>query len=1017
MPLDQEIAYKVRIDDSDFQAKLSSMRASVDTMMGSSMSSMSGMPMGGVGMSMNQIMGNMGMMQQPGTASGMYGPGGMGGIADFGLSVRPITYTPPAIAMQPHFGMFQIQQSLGQAIRGSMQPFSFGNIPSNISATDYSAYSARQVGDSVQDFTTAAMTTAFSMGATEVGMAAGAAVGQAMIPIPIVGGLVGAGVGAVMAQTPVGDLAVQNTAMQRALAAGSFRFVTSGADRDPLTGRGLNRGARQEVASGIQHMEMNDLRYNGSDMQQILEVSMQNNLFSGVRGTAASITERFGNIRDTMKVVETTLNASKPESAEAMAGMQSAGITLGKEQIKYVQEQAFYAQGAGRTPMEMMALSQAGIEQFRGTGVRMSLGGEAMGFMLRQNRELLSSGAISQEMIGQAGGEQAMAQQGVAGMLAATQTAYGRAFMMANYDPVTKGLKSGAAEGAAGFNLNSAIGQLGSMTPAGMLAFQANQQEMVSSMTPAQLQTLTMGSTAAAARMIGSAVGGKFEDNYIVAGERMGRNYEELKKEMAMAKQDPKERDQAAREDLAREVKTVSEEGMRDRTNVGKAVSNFMSRNIWNPIAESIENKATAAGSWAENLTQSMKSGLSNLSSEAMGQGTVVKTDFTAESAARGEAAIKAKRGVTSGSTVVDLTEKDSLEFGRSKGALMMAQVKAAGGATLTGDQVEKSERDAGVQKEIQYNGTQLQEFASKEQADKYLSTHGGGSILQSDPDGRRVTVMTNKALEAANKYAYDRELSSKDKEAGHETVEKIMKNDKSLGNVLALGSEASADDLVKAMGMKGNFDSLKGSARAAVMEMAANKDLHLDAANKQILGKSDNSATLAVQRSGIAANAEDRNALEKSAREMIDDKAEKTGWFGMHSTVRTLGDLSGDQLGAMSAYMKVADSGGNLQNAKADLFRHFGKQTDEVQAYASILQGDARKKFEATVDKIDMTAANAKEISGGAATGEVGAGMPVLGASKDAGQAILAVSNQMLENMKLMQSIHDQIVASEGRR
>jgi hypothetical protein len=639
--------------------------------------------------------------------------------------------------------------------------------------------------------------------------------------------------------------------------------------------------------------------------------------------------------------------------------------------------------------------------------------------MLRQNRELLASGAISQESIGQSGGEQAMAQQGVAGLLAGTQTAYGRAFMMANYDPATRGLRAGAAENAGSFDLNSAIGRLGAMTPSGMLSFQANQQEMVSNMSPAQLQAMTMGSTAAAARMIGSAVGGKFEDNYIVAGERMGRNYEELKKELALAKVDPKERDQAARDDLAREVKTVSEEGMRDRTNIGKAVSNIWHR-AWNAaVAEPIENLATAAGTKAENLLQSAKTGLSNLSAEAMGQGAVVKTDFTAASAARGERLLAKDGGA---GTVTDLTQKDLLEFGRSKGDLIMQQVKAAGGSAITGDKIDKAERDAGVQKEIQYNGTQLQEFSTKEQAEKYLTTHGGGSIVQSDPDGRRVTVMTNKAFETASKNSYERELSSKDVAAGHTKVEAMMKNTGVLGNVLALGSEAGANEIAKAMfGNDANFDQLKGASRAAVMEVASSKDFHFEKAADEIKHKNDTSANLAVARAGTAKNAEERNAAEKAARALIADE-DAGGWHGLgfgHGK-RSLGDLSGAQLGAMADYMRGVDDTGQPvaeKDRKVSLFKQFGGKTDEVRGYIAELQGKDREKFLANVDKIDKTAAAAQELTGGAATGTLGAGMPTLGASKDAGEALSAVATQILETMKLVDSIHQQIVARQAGR
>ena len=88
--LDKNVNYRVNIDDADFQAKLSQMRASIDMTMGG----MGGVGLGGMGMSMGR-MGGFGGMMMGGSPGGQM----MQGLADFGTQIRPVTYTPPAIAM------------------------------------------------------------------------------------------------------------------------------------------------------------------------------------------------------------------------------------------------------------------------------------------------------------------------------------------------------------------------------------------------------------------------------------------------------------------------------------------------------------------------------------------------------------------------------------------------------------------------------------------------------------------------------------------------------------------------------------------------------------------------------------------------------------------------------------------------------------------------------------------------------------------------------------------------------
>ena len=165
MSFDQSIRYKVSLDDADFQSKLSQLRANIDSTVG-----------GGAGFG-----GGMNMMGAMFAPSGFNQMGGgntsmmMSGLADFGSQVRPITYTPPAIAMQPHFGQIALQQTTGQAFLGAMGPmglgvraagnFISGNagdvVPPQISIAEFSQLSARAFGTRFGDaLSTGALVTA-----------------------------------------------------------------------------------------------------------------------------------------------------------------------------------------------------------------------------------------------------------------------------------------------------------------------------------------------------------------------------------------------------------------------------------------------------------------------------------------------------------------------------------------------------------------------------------------------------------------------------------------------------------------------------------------------------------------------------------------------------------------------------------------------------------------------------------------------------------------------------------------
>ena len=267
--------------------------------------------------------------------------GGMQGLADFGTQIRPVSYTPPAIAMQPHFGMIQVQQSLSQAGLASLGPFgmAMGNplstrdlLPMQISMAEYAALSGRSFGARLGDATAVgALTTAGTLGSLAgggLGMAAGSSLFNSTLGRGIGGFMGGAAAGMAVSAYfgEVADMTATNRAVQNQLAAGSFRFMTGGPDADPLTGRGFPRGARAQVADYVQSQELQDVRFGMPEMRNILESGMQMDMFSGTRDVG-DFKQKFRSLVDNLKTITATLHTSLQEGMEVMRGFRDAGVT------------------------------------------------------------------------------------------------------------------------------------------------------------------------------------------------------------------------------------------------------------------------------------------------------------------------------------------------------------------------------------------------------------------------------------------------------------------------------------------------------------------------------------------------------------------------------------------------------------------------------------------------------------------------------------------------------------------
>ena len=722
MAFDQNITYRVNVDDSNFQSKLTQMRASLDASMGG---------LGAGGYSSTMMYGAMGVMG----GGGGYGGGG-GGLADFGTQIRPITYTPPAIAMQPHFGMYQIQQTLAQAGLGAMGPVGAGvgaawnnfsrggftglitgpqGIPNQVSSAEYMALSARGFGDRVGDAAAIAGLTAGSV-AAQTAVGAGAwAMGASLFSGGLgqfAGGMAASSIATLpltMAVGKITDLMADNRSLQTSLGAGSFRFMTgSGAEIDPLTGRGMSRRARFNVATAIQGMEMSDLRYGADEYKQILEGGMQFDMFSGTRDVE-DFKGKFKGLVENLKTVTATLHTSLKEGIEVIRGMRDMGVTDPSEVTRLTLGSEMRGRMSGRTGMEMMAVGQAGAEIFRGTGVSMERGFELNQMNVQSVRGMLNSGTLSREMVAQAGGENSLAQQMTAGALAAFQTAHGRAAMMANYNPnagPNGAMNANMMANLAGGNIMGQIAGAAGMGPAALMKFQAHQEDMISAMSPETMQVMNLSLAMGTARMLHSATGADMDTSMRVSMQNMGLSKPVIEANLGLLKQDPTKMRADMDASIANMRTQAGLEDLRNRFNIGKSISNTWGRAM-NSVANPLMEMSAQFGEAVDDLSLDL-AGAARTNPALLDKSMIARGQALVAGGAGGEA--------------VDIT-----------GSWYRNKIGGQTGVAFAEDVVNYGTFDAAT-KSYSYKGGTFRRFDSAEEARGVkgisFATTGGGAII-----------------------------------------------------------------------------------------------------------------------------------------------------------------------------------------------------------------------------------------------------------------------------------------------
>lgn len=1028
MGYDQTINYRVNVDDTNFQSKLTQMRASMDTTMGGG---------AGGGFSQNMMYG----------AMGMFGGGG-GGVSDFGSQIRPVSFTPPAIALSPHFGMYQVNQTLMQAglasmggpvgagVSGIMTNYRQGGfsgimsgrgaVPENLTTAEYLAMSARGFGDRLGDAAAISTLTAGStiaqMGVGAAGWAAGSAAFGGGAIMGTIGGLAGASLATLPITATVGaitDMMADNRQNQAALAAGSFRFFTgAGRDVDQLTGRGMSRRARADVATSIQGMELSDLRYGMDEYKQVLEGGMQMDLFSGTKDVGDFKT-KFKGLVDTLKTVTSTLHTSLKEGLEVVRGFRDMGVTDPSEVTRLVMSSEMQGRMSGRTGQEMLSIGQAGAEMFRGTGINMERGFELNQLNTTTVRNLLNQGLLTRETIGQAGGENALAQQMTAGALSAMQTSHGRAAMMANFDPTTGTMNPNMVTNMGGKDLMSQIAGAAGMGPAGLLKFQAHQEELISGMTPEQMQLTTIAMGAGGARALMRQVPGLgFEDSFRVWQQRQGMSKPQIDTQLAMLHQDPEK----MRENQEQAVETMRNqaglEDLRNRFSIGKRVSNALRDNVVvRGTSQFLTEMSTDVGDWVERTTRSVG-----------GQAVLDPTMGGKAVSAAARRAVAAGGGRTG--TVTDSTAAGGiaglLGYAQS-GEELGKEILESGAYDPTGKGFEHERGSGGVYK---YKGSVAGVFADEAELAATAKRRGEDyTVVGHDAQHRVIAINT---AEMKKMGQHSRNLQS-NKEA-QDKVAKEEVDDVKAGAIFKLG-ESGSDDLGAAFAaITGHKNTLQDLESTLVTDEGFKKSYgrsrsEVIAETEKYITKygSDKMQKRLKQEQGThkladtaARSAEEaQQIVEKDKSKLLnrvsndvvtDEQGNKTNIHTLleknTAATMTLFDVDLDREKKILALSRPVDQGGLGLPAK-EVARTVDRTMFEMSGTSEAAK-EARSKVKGMVHEMGVNIEAFKDTAGAVGAGAGATGIGDL--SKETVKVLEAQSSQLLANYKQLISLQEKL-------
>lgn len=415
-------------------------------------------------------------------------------LSAVGSQIMPVTYTPPARVVPGYYGQYAQETGWG---RGLQSYFNLAPAPRSVETYKYGYHNVSALGERLGGAFTAAGTVATGLGAgaplgAMAGKFLGAALGSPLGPLGMAaGGLVGSLAGGMLGYTGVDALAEvvsQRRQMNAYLESSSYRYIGAGsALADPRMGAGMSAGARRQATDYLRRMDISDPTMNMDDMFNILQGATESGLMVGI-SDMDDFKKKFKSVVSGVKQITRTLNTTLEEGLRFMKEFKSIGVDA-TEMADVTFQAAAFGKVAGRTAQEMVGIGMQGADLFRGTGVNMRIGYQQNVMNMSAIRAARDAGLISQEVISQAGGEEALAQRMTASSMQFMQSAMGRGFGAAFYNPGAgpAGFDMQAFQNAAlsgGLSMQDlaqrAAGALG--TPERVIGYQANQDKFLSEM-------------------------------------------------------------------------------------------------------------------------------------------------------------------------------------------------------------------------------------------------------------------------------------------------------------------------------------------------------------------------------------------------------------------------------------------------------------------------------------------------------------------------------------------------------
>lgn len=373
------------------------------------------------------------------TASGAW-MGTQNMFSQIGQYVMPPSYAPPARVSVGYYGQYAQQTGF---LSGALAVAGINNAPLQVSPSRWGYTQASDFGERLGGGVAGISNMFLGMAMATPGAMAGRAAGQALGAGVLssigmkTGGMLGGFAGGMMAYQAA-DIFAESLAQRRQINAflesSSFRYTAGGSPMsDPRLGGGLGMGERRQMVDYMRQLDISDPRMNMEDISGVMQGATSLGLFSGVRDME-DFRNKFKNIIDGVKVVARTLNTTLQEGLQVMKDLKS--IAIDPSQMGNIAFQAASTgMATGRTAHEIVNFGLQGAELYRGTGIEMKIGYQANLMNLAAIRAGRDAGAISQEIISQAGGEEALAQRLTASGLSFMQSGAGRGYGAAFYKP------------------------------------------------------------------------------------------------------------------------------------------------------------------------------------------------------------------------------------------------------------------------------------------------------------------------------------------------------------------------------------------------------------------------------------------------------------------------------------------------------------------------------------------------------------------------------------------------------